>query len=225
MKRTITRILTGIGFAAAVVFTYFGFSIYLDSIFVRPHRVDLDSYFQPGDKLVSRFEGFDQTVLGVKDGWIHTRLEVMPNAAGPPEHAHVHFTETFTVKKGSLSILVNGVKRVVNEGETVSIPPMTMHKPFNETGETVIIESEDEKTLPVEFGYHLSQLYGFMDSWAAGPSKPELIMQLSVYGDEFDSVIPGPPLQVQRAMHVLLAPTARLLGYRSYYEEFKPKRS
>ena len=219
---TIKRILLG---SIALVLAYFAFSIYLDSVFIRPQKVVLDDYFLPGDKLVSRFEGFDQTVLGVKDGWLHTRLEVMPNAAGPPEHAHVHFTETFTVKKGKLSILINGEKRVLKEGETISISPMTMHKPFNETGETVIIESDDTKTLPVEFGYHLSQMYGFMDMHPSGPSMPQMLMQLSVYGDDFDSIIAGPPVGIQRAMRTLIAPTARLFGYSSYYEEFKPKRS
>ena len=219
---TIKRILLG---SIALVLAYFAFSIYLDSVFIRPQKVVLDDYFRPGDKLVSRFEGFDQTVLGVKDGWLHTRLEVMPNASGPPEHASVHFTETFTVKKGKLSILINGEKRVLKEGETISISPMTMHKPFNETGETVIIESDDTKTLPVEFGYHLSQMYGFMDMHPSGPSMPQMLMQLSVYGDDFDSIIAGPPVGIQRAMRTLIAPTARLFGYSSYYEEFKPKRS
>lgn len=219
---TIKRVVFG---SMALVTAYFAFSIYLDSVFLRPQKVDLDNYFRPGDKLVSRFEGFDQTILGVKDGWLHTRLEVMPNAAGPPEHAHVHFTETFTVKKGKLSILINGEKRILNEGETISIPPMTAHKPFNETDEVVVVESDDEKTLPVEFGYHLSQMYGFMDMHPNGPSMPQMLMQLSVYGDDFDSVIAGPPVGIQRTMRTLIAPTARLLGYSSYYEEFKPKRN
>ncbi len=221
MMNTIKRTILG---GITLLLAYFAFSIYLDSIFIRPQNVDLENYFHPGDKLVSRFEGFDQTVLGVRDGWLHTRLEVMPNAAGPPEHAHLHFTENFTVKTGKLSILINGEKRVLSEGETISIPPMTMHKPFNETGETVIIESDDAKTLPIEFGYHLSQMYGFMDTHPNGPSMPQMLMQLSVYGDDFDSVIAGPPVGIQRAMRTIIAPTARLFGYSNYYEEFKPKR-
>ncbi|HMT09551.1 MAG TPA: cupin domain-containing protein [Pyrinomonadaceae bacterium] len=208
----------------AFVITFFAFTIYLDSIFIRSPKVDLSNYFQPGDKLLSRFEGFDQTVLAVNDGWVHTRLEVAPNAGGPPEHMHRHFTETFTVKKGTLSILINGEKRVLHEGETISIPPMTAHRPFNETNETVVVESDDPKSLPVEFAYHLTQMYGFMDSYSNGPPLPQMLMQLSVYGDEFDSLIVGPPVSVQKTMRTLIAPTARLMGYSNYYQEFKPKR-
>jgi hypothetical protein len=101
---------------------------------------------------------------------------------------------------------------------------MTKHKPFNETNETVVIEGEDEKTLPVQFGYILSQLYGFMDRYEGGPNTLHMLMQLSVYGNEADSwIAEGPPLPVQKAMRTLMAPTARLLGYRNYYPEFVPK--
>jgi len=220
--QTIKRILLAKVVLLGIVVTYFVFSIYLDSIFIRPAKVDLTNYFQAGDKFGSKFEGFDQTVLGIKDGWVHTRLEVAPLAAGPPEHAHQHFTETFTVKKGTLSILINGEKRTLQVGETMSIPPMTAHKPFNETNETVVVESEDEKTLPIEFAYHLTQMYGFMDRYPDGPPLPQMLMQLSVYGDGFDSLVAGPPASIQRTTGVLLAPTARLTGFSDYYEEYRP---
>lgn len=186
---------------------------------------ELNGYFKPGDRLVSRFEGFDQTVLAVDGEWLHTRLEVAPLAGGPPEHFHEHFAETFTVKSGSLSILVDGEKKTLHAGETITIPPMTRHKPFNETNETVIVEGDDPKTIPVKFAYILSQLYGFMDQYPDGPSVPAMVMQLSTYGNEADSwLADGPSLGVQKAMRVVLAPTARLMGYSNHYEQFGPKR-
>jgi mannose-6-phosphate isomerase-like protein (cupin superfamily) len=207
--------------AVVVVFLLLG--IAANSIFPEK-QPDLNGYFEPGDKLVSRFEGFDQTVIAVDGDWLHTRLEVAPMAGGPPEHFHEHFAETFTVKSGTLSILVDGEKRTLKAGETITIPPMTRHKPFNETSETVIVESDDPKTIPVKFAYILSQLYGFMDTYPDGPSVPAMIMQLSTYGNEADSwLADGPPLAVQKAMRVLLAPTARLMGYSSKYEQFRPR--
>lgn len=194
--------------------------------FILPEKQpDLNGYFKPGDRLVSKFEGFDQTVLAVDGEWLHTRLEVAPNAGGPPEHFHEHFAETFTVKSGTLSILVDGEKKVLQAGETYTVPPMTRHKPFNETSETVIVESDDPKTIPVKFAYILSQLYGFMDTYADGPSGPAMVMQLSTYGNEADSWLAnGPQVGVQKAMRVALAPTARLMGYSSFYEGYGPKR-
>lgn len=182
-------------------------------------------HFQPGDKLYSRFEGFEQTILEVNGDWLRTRLQVQPYAAGPPEHFHQDFAETFEVKSGTLSILVDGEKKIAHAGETISVPPMVRHKPFNETGEIVIVESDDPHSIPTKFGYVLSQLYGFMDQYERGPNTMQMMMQLSVLGNDADSWIAnGPSLTVQKVLRVAMAPTARLLGYRNHYEEFKPIR-
>lgn len=212
-------------FPVLAVIGYLAFGLIL-VWFLRPaEKRDLTNYFRPGDKFASKYEGFEQTVIAVNDGWLHTRLEVKPHAGGPPEHFHEAFSETFTVKSGTLSILVDGEKRTLKAGETFTIPPMTRHKPFNETDETVIVESDDPKTLPVEFGYLLTQLYGFMDSLPNGPTAPHMMMQFSVYGSDADSYLAdGPPIGVQKAMRVIMEPTARLMGYRDYYEEYRPKR-
>ena len=223
MSKIIKRIVLGSLVAFA---TYLFLGIVISDYVLPPEKTDLSEYFRPGDKLVSKVEGFDQTVLAVKDGWLHTRLEVAPYAPGPPEHFHEAFEESFTVKSGTVSILINGEKRTLKAGETITVPPMTRHKPFNETGETAVIESENTNTLPVQFGYILSQLYGFMDGLPNGPNTPQMLMQLSVYGNDADSwIADGPPLAVQKAMRVVMAPTARLLGYKNYYKEYGPKRS
>ena len=220
--KTLLRIIAGVIGAAGL---YLIFGIVIDTYLFPAEKPDYINYFRPGDKLESRFEGFDQTILGISDGWLHTRLVVAPNSGGPPEHFHETFSENFTVKSGTLSILINGEKRTIRAGERVSIPPRTNHKPFNETNETVVIESDDPRSIPVEFGYFLSQVYGFMDSHVNGPSTFQMLMQLSVYGNDADSWIPsGPSLGVQKAMRVVMAPTARLLGYKNYYKEYKPRR-
>jgi len=221
---TIKIILRVIAGAIGIIGLYLIFGIVINEYVFPAATPDYANYFLPGDKLVSKYEGFDQAILGIKNGYLHTRLVVAPNAAGPPEHFHENFTETFTVKNGTLSMLVNGEKRILKAGETISVPPMTKHKPFNETAEPVLVESDDEKTLPVEFGYHLSQLYGIMDTFPNGISMPQMMMQFAVYGTEADSYIAdGPSLGTQKAMRVIMAPTARLLGYKNYYEEYKPK--
>jgi len=221
---TIKIILRVIAGAIGIIGLYLIFGIVINEYVFPAATPDYANYFLPGDKLVSKYEGFDQAILGIKNGYLHTRLVVAPNAAGPPEHFHENFTETFTVKNGTLSMLVNGEKRILKAGETISVPPMTKHKPFNETAEPVLVESDDEKTLPVEFGYHLSQLYGVMDSYPNGISVPQMMMQFAVYGTEADSYIAdGTSLGTQKAMRVIMAPTARLLGYKNYYEEYKPK--
>ncbi len=222
MKRIIKRILF---WKLAIIIGYFGIGIILNYYIFPEKKPDLSNYFQSGDKFYSKTEGFDQHILWQKDGWVRLSLVIDPKGFGPPEHIHTNLDETFTVKEGVLSILVNGEKKVLQKGESITVKSGTRHKPFNETDLPVIIEStEDERTVPVEFAYHLSQLYPFTDSLGENPSTFALIMQLSVYGDKMDAYLAdGPPIAVQKAMRFLLAPTARLLGYRSYYEEYRIK--
>jgi mannose-6-phosphate isomerase-like protein (cupin superfamily) len=220
MRQTIQNIFLWASLALAA---YFIIGIALNSYIFPEKKPDLATYFQPGDILHSKNEGFDQTILSVKDGWVHSSLKIQPKAPGPPEHIHTNLVETFTVKEGVLSILVNGEKKIVKAGESLTIPVGTPHRPFNETDQPVIIESDEiEKSLTVEFAYHLSQIYRFGDSLGEHPSTFAMIMQLSVYGNEMDAYMAdGPPIGVQKAMRFLLAPTARLLGYKNYYEEYR----
>ena len=212
-----------VGVIAAIVL-YIIFSIVISEYVFPAQKPDLTNYFRPGDRLVSRFEGFDQTVVSVDGDWLNTRLDVAPGAAGPPEHFHENFEERFTVVSGTLSILVNGEKRTIRAGETLTIPPMTRHKPFNETNETVVVRGDSPKILPVKFGYILSQLYGFMDQYPDGPGVPQMLLQLSVYGDDADTwIADGPSIGMQKAMRFVMEPTARLLGYRNHYPEYAPR--
>ncbi len=204
----------------SIIAAYFVSGTILSRIVFPSPEVDLVNYSRPGDQFVSRVEGFQQTVLAVNQNHIHTRLEILPHAAGPPEHIHEAFEERFTVREGEVNILVNGEKKTLKPGETVTIPPMTPHKPFNETDRTAVIQSDqDLDSLPVQFGYFLSQMYPIMDREGG---NLDLIMQLSVFGNEMDSWLVGPPIIFQKTMRILLEPTARLLGYKKYYPEFRP---
>ncbi len=220
MKQTIKRIFL---WKLAIIVGYFAIGIILNYYIFPEQKPDLANYFQSGDKFYSKAEGFDQHILWQRDGWVRLSLIIEPKGFGPPEHIHTDLDETFTVKEGVLSILVNGEKKTLQKGETVTVKSGTPHKPFNETDSPVIVEStEDEKSLPVEFAYHLSQLYPFVDSLGENPSAFSMIMQLSVFGNEMDAYLAdGGPIFMQKAIRFLLAPTARLLGYKSYYEQYR----
>jgi mannose-6-phosphate isomerase-like protein (cupin superfamily) len=64
-------------------------------------------------------------VLAVEGGWVHTRLEIAPHAPGPPEHLHEDFEEKFTVREGTVSLLVNGEKRTLQAGDSFTVGRMT----------------------------------------------------------------------------------------------------
>ena len=150
-------------------------------------------------------------------GWVYI-WKYSHTLHGPLEHIHYGFDETFTVKHGVLKLLVNGEVKTLNAGESYHIPKGTPHKPFNESDEIVIVEGNSNRNLPTKFAYCLKQFYPFMDSMGENPNTFKLLMQLSVYGNDMDTWIPGPPIAVQKALRFIMAPTARLFGYKNYYE-------
>lgn len=218
MKQIVKRVLL---WKLVVVAGYFSTGIIFHHYLFPPEKPDYTSYFKPGDKFHSDWEGFEQTVISQKDGWLNTKVVMRPKSAGPPVHIHTNFDETFTVKEGTMSILINGEKKIVRAGESVHIPKGTPHKPFNESDFPVVAEDENGKSFPLEFAYHLTQIYPLIDSLDGKPSDLTMMLQFSVYGDDFDSWMSDPPISIQKAMRFILAPTARLLGYKNYYKEFR----
>lgn len=189
---------------------------------------DYNTYFKQGAVYENEWEGFHQTILKRENGIVFTRLKLSPGAQGPPLHIHQNFTETFHVVQGTLSVIKGEETLLLNPGETVTIPPNTPHKPFNPSDQVVVVEPggacNETCGLPQEFAFTLSQLYGFLDESPENTTLPSIMLQISVMGSHFDSTLAeGPPVVVQRIFGFLIAPTARLLGYRLYNPDYTPK--
>lgn len=178
-----------------------------------PQVPDYQSYFSETSAFSSKKEGFSQEVKKIENDWIHLKVSMSPRAAGPPEHIHENFDEYFVVEKGTASILINGKKHLLKEGEHLVIPKGTPHKPFNETGEIVVLNdsSNQHPTMPCAFAYGLSKLYPSMDKY--GADSPKVLMQLAGLGNQTDTWVAKAPIPAQKVIRWLLGPTARLLGY------------
>jgi mannose-6-phosphate isomerase-like protein (cupin superfamily) len=213
------KIKTMLLYTVITLSSYLILGIIIHHYLVPMKKIDYNTYFKPGDTFNSISEGFNQTVLSQDGEWLAVHLEMKPHASGPPEHIHTDFDEMFIVKEGVLSMLVNGQVKTVKAGESYFIPKGTPHKPFNGTDQVVIVEDNGNgKNLPTKFAYFLAQFYPFVDSMGDNPKNFNMLMQMSVYGDDVDTWIAGPPIGVQKALRFILAPTARLFGYKNYYE-------
>lgn len=53
--------------------------------------------------------------------------ETPPKVQGPPPHLHNSFKESFLIIEGEMEFFVNGDTMVVKAGESVDIPPKTLH--------------------------------------------------------------------------------------------------
>jgi hypothetical protein len=53
-------------------------------------------------------------------------------------------------------------------------------------------------------------------------TPPQIIFQMALFNQYFDSYLgEGPPVFVQKVQNFLIVPLARLMGYQSYYENYR----
>ncbi len=53
--------------------------------------------------------------------------ETPPHVPGPPPHKHNSYKESFLIVEGEMDFMINGEMRKVRAGESVDIPPNTVH--------------------------------------------------------------------------------------------------
>ena len=53
--------------------------------------------------------------------------ETPPRVPGPPPHLHHSYKESFLILEGEMEFFVNGETTIVKAGQSVDIPPNTLH--------------------------------------------------------------------------------------------------
>ncbi len=60
--------------------------------------------------------------------------ETPPKVPGPPPHSHNSYKESFLIIEGEMEFFINGKTMVLGPGESIDIPPKTLHT-FGNKGE------------------------------------------------------------------------------------------
>jgi mannose-6-phosphate isomerase-like protein (cupin superfamily) len=137
-------------------------------------------------------------------------FDLVPGGHAPRAHVHPHQEESFQVISGTLTVMLNGKEKQVSAGETVMIPPGTPHQPFNRG------DSEMRSIAQIKPAGRLALFFGQMAGLDFKPS----FLQMMLFVQAYDVYPARPPLAVIRTLSFLLAPTARLFGYKSFYPEY-----
>jgi mannose-6-phosphate isomerase-like protein (cupin superfamily) len=176
---------------------------------------DPRSFPRAGDRFSSAREGIEQEILRVDErGWVLSRLTFAPGAAGPPKHHHRSFAERFTVREGTLSIELGSRVLQVPAGQRIEIAAGVAHRPFNPGTTPVIVEGDS--VMPITFAACLVQLYKIMDEHPDARGR-SMLLQMSVRDPSCDTHVEAMPAAVERALELVIAPWARLAGYRNDY--------
>jgi mannose-6-phosphate isomerase-like protein (cupin superfamily) len=137
---------------------------------------------------------------------------VGPGNPGPPRHYHPGQEEYFEVKRGRMEIEVDGERRAVGPGDSVTVPPKVPH--------TFHVIGDEEAEVLTEFR-PAGDIEGWLESVFALESQgkvgrdgnPKFLAVVPIARAHLDDfVLAGPPLPVMRVVLTALTPVARLLA-------------
>lgn len=138
-----------------------------------------------------------------------------PTDEREPLHVHPKQESGAELVSGSLVFEVNGVQRKLAPGDSISIPPNTPHRFWNDGHEDAHSIGFFRPALTIaEFFETLFALANAGKLDAKGMPRPlQLAVMVPRFGDEIRTV--RPPWPVLRAVAMVLKPLARARGYRS----------
>lgn len=128
----------------------------------------------------------DRGVLEVEATWT-------PGGSPPPPHLHPAQEESFEVRSGLLTAVVDGVKRQLGPGDTLEIPRRTPHRMWNAGDEPAVASW---RTRPAG---RTADWFRTIEQLGAGgtrkPPMPALAKGLVEYKDVFQLVVQPKPLK------------------------------
>jgi hypothetical protein len=151
-------------------------------------------------------------------------LYVRPGGAVTGEHVHPTIVERFTLRRGKVGFRIDGRECIAEVGQTVTVPAGVAHDWWNAGDEEahVLVEIYDP---PGRFGQMAIDLFGLAQDGKTNDKGMPNLLQTAVFCLEYEDVLyfTSPPHWVQKILFNLLAPFARLLGYRGSYPEYRTR--
>ena len=147
-------------------------------------------------------------------------LYIRPGGAVMGEHYHPAIEERFTLLRGQLGVRLSG--RVTNPrpGVMLFVPARVPHDWWNAGDEDAVVRVEIRPA--ARFEVMIQNAFGLAQDGKVNRRGMPNLLQLAVFAREFDDVVQftWPPPVVQRTLFALIAPLAKLLGYRGNYPEY-----
>ena len=144
-------------------------------------------------------------------------LRLHPGAAAIGPHIHPNADERFTAVKGKIGYLLGDQKKILQANESMEIPRGIVHDFWNAGDEEarVIVEIRPGARMELMMITMFSLAYEGKTNKKGVPN----LLQMALIAKEFEDVLQvmNPPLWVQRVLFGILAPIARLVGYKAIY--------
>ena len=145
---------------------------------------------------------------------------VKPGGAVTGEHVHPAIEEYFTVVSGRVGFRLDGRESIAEPGQRLRVPAGMAHDWWNAGEEEARIVVEIS---PAErFEVMIANLFGLARDGKTNAKGIPNLLQAALFAREFEDVLyfTRPPRAAQKVLFGILAPVARLLGYRGSYPEY-----
>jgi mannose-6-phosphate isomerase-like protein (cupin superfamily) len=135
-----------------------------------------------------------------------------------PLHKHLKCEERFETVHGKLGVVLNGDRRVLEAGESVTIPPGTPHTFWN-AGDGELRFITDVRP-PGDLQTYWETVFGLAQDGKVNANGAPNLLQLAVVAPLADSYRPSAPVVATKALIVVLGAIGRLLGYKARYPKY-----
>jgi quercetin dioxygenase-like cupin family protein len=119
-------------------------------------------------------------------------LELAPGGRVPASHAHPRQQEVFTVLEGRMRFRVGWRRRVAGPGDTVTVPPGTVHHFANAGPDPARVAVQTRPALAMQDLLETAAALA-RDQHAAGRTRPRLA-ELALFMRDFEREVAGPVL-------------------------------
>lgn len=179
--------------------------------------IDPSLHPRAGDSVFNHLTGerfvFRKTHTETNGEFWEVDAYIDPHGAVPFEHVHTKSEEYFSVLDGVLTLTVAGETQQLGSGESAVVPPGTPHQIFNDTEQPVHLIAGARPALHLDLC--MLQIHMFMlDQKEISPLP--LLAFIATAPVHCDSYPAGPPIVFLQAVRILIAPAARILGFRGF---------
>jgi mannose-6-phosphate isomerase-like protein (cupin superfamily) len=148
-------------------------------------------------------------------------LRVLPDGAVSGEHLHPALQERFQVLAGELATKVDGRRRTLGVGDSLTVPPGVWHDWWNASGAPVDVLLELDPPDP-RFELAIGTAFGLANAGRTNAKGVPSLLQSALLGAEFGDVLVRrqPPAFVQAVAFGVLGFIARRRGLKAIYPEY-----
>lgn len=147
------------------------------------------------------------------------KLTVKSKGMLVPDHVHILQDEKCEVISGKLTYMLEGKQNTLQQGQTITLPKLKSHNHFNNDDSPLVYIHT--ATPALDFEYLIENIVGLSSDGKMKNGKAGFIQELVTlkYLDS-KTYLADVPIGIQKVLMNIIAPVARLFGYRAIYKKY-----